>query len=228
MNVLIIEDEPSMALEMATFLRQESFVCSIAHTGQQASELLYVNSYDFVLIDLGLPDYDGFDLLQEAIASQQTTSYLIITASGELDNKLKGLNLGADDYLTKPFSLLELHSRMLAINRRKHGLTDPTIAFAGFVLDPLRRLVSFGTAVVDLTRREFDLLHYLLLYRNRVITRLQLAEHIWGNLSDDESNSNYIDVHLKNLRKKLAMFAPINWLETVRGIGYRINLTGPL
>lgn len=136
--------------------------------------------------------------------------------------------MGADDYLTKPFSLLELHSRMLAINRRKHGLSDPTIAFAGFVLDPLRRLVSFGTAGVELTRREFDLLHYLLLYRRRVITRLQLAEHIWGNLSDDESNSNYIDVHLKNLRKKLALFEPVNWLETVRGIGYRINLPGPL
>lgn len=224
MNVLIIEDEVAMADEMALFLRKQSFVCDIANTGKQASEVLFVNDYDFLLIDLGLPDYDGFDLLREAVAAKHETSFLILTASGELDNKLKGLNLGADDFMTKPFSLLELHSRMLAINRRKHGLSEPDIFFSGFVLDPLGRHLHFGEPEVDLTRREFDLLHYLLLYRNRVLTRLQLAEHIWGHLADDDSNSNYIDVHLKNLRKKLTVFAPTEWLETVRGIGYRANL----
>lgn len=224
MNVLIIEDETAVADEMALFLRKQSFVCDIARTGRQASESMFVNEYDFVLIDLGLPDYDGFDLLREAVAARRDTSYLILTASGELGNKLKGLNLGADDFMTKPFSLLELHSRMLAINRRKHGLSEPDISFSGFVLDPLGRHLHFGQPEVELTRREFDLLHYLLLYRNRVLTRFQLAEHIWGHLAEDDSNSNYIDVHLKNLRKKLTVFAPTEWLETVRGIGYRANL----
>lgn len=224
MNVLIIEDEAAMADEMALFLRKQSFVCDIALTGKQASEALFVNDYDFLLIDLGLPDYDGFDLLQEAVATRHQTSFLILTANGELGNRLKGLNLGADDFMTKPFSLLELHSRMLAINRRKHGLSEPDITFSGFVLDPLSRQLHYGRPEVELTRREFDLLYYLLLYRNRVLTRLQLAEHIWGHLADDDSNSNYIDVHLKNLRKKLTVFAPTEWLETVRGIGYRANL----
>lgn len=224
MNVLIIEDEAAMADEMALFLRKQSFVCDISHTGKQASEALFVNEYDFLLIDLGLPDYDGFDLLREAVATKHKTSFLILTANGELGNRLKGLNLGADDFMTKPFSLLELHSRMLAINRRKHGLSEPAISFSGFVLDPLGRHLHFGQPEVELTRREFDLLYYLLLYRNRVLTRLQLAEHIWGHLADDDSNSNYIDVHLKNLRKKLTVFAPTEWLETVRGIGYRANL----
>ena len=224
MNVLIVEDETAIATEMALFLRREGFVCDVAHTGRQASEQIFVNSYDFMLIDLALPDYDGFDLLREAVAGQRDTAYLILTANGELGNKLKGLNLGADDYLTKPFSLLELHSRMLAINRRKHGLTEPVISFAGFVLDPLERRVHYGMALVDLTVHEFALVHYLLLYRNRVITRLQLAEHVWGHLADNDPNSNYIDVHLKNLRKKLTAFAPTEWLETVRGVGYRANL----
>ena len=198
MNVLIVEDEPAIASEMALFLRKEGFICDMAYTGRQASEQIFVNSYDFVLIDLGLPDYDGFDLLKEAIANQHDTSYLILTANGELGDKLNGLNLGADDYLTKPFSLLELHSRMLAINRRKHGLTEPVIVFSGFVLDPLGRRVHYGLTEVGLTVYEFALIHYLLLYRNRVITRLQLAEHVWGNLADNDPNSNYIDVHLKN------------------------------
>lgn len=224
MNVLIIEDEVAMADEMALFLRKQSFVCDIATTGKQASEALFVNEYDFLLIDLGLPDYDGFDLLREAVATKHKTSFLILTANGDLGNRLKGLNLGADDFMTKPFSLLELHSRMLAINRRKHGLSEPDISFSGFVLDPMGRHLHFGQPEVELTRREFDLLYYMLLYRNRVLTRLQLAEHIWGHLADDDSNSNYIDVHLKNLRKKLTVFAPIEWLETVRGIGYRANL----
>jgi DNA-binding response OmpR family regulator len=226
MNVLIIEDEPDMADEIALFLRNQSFVCDIALTGKQASEQIEVNNFDFVLIDLRLPDYDGFDLLTEALTHQREAAYLILTANGGLNDKLKGLNTGADDYMTKPFSLLELHSRMLAINRRKHGLTDPLILFSDFVLDPMGRHVQFGKAEVEMTRREFDLLHYLLLYRNRVITRTQLAEHIWGNLADDEHSSNYIDVHLKNLRRKLTVFAPTEWLETVRGVGYRANLPG--
>ncbi|MEZ0484163.1 response regulator transcription factor [Fibrella aquatica] len=224
MNTLIVEDEPAMAEEIALFLRKVGFICDVARTGKEASERIWTNNYDFVLIDLGLPDYDGFDLLQETILCQHSASYLILTASGELDSKLKGLNLGADDYMTKPFSLLELHARMLAINRRKHGLTEPDIIFAGFVLDPLDRRVHYGSREVELTRREYDLLYYLLLYRNRVLTRLQLAEHIWGNMADDGPDSNYIDVHLKNLRRKLAVYAPIDWLETVRGVGYRANL----
>ena len=224
MNVLIVEDESSMAYEIALYLRKEGYTCDIAGCGRQASEQLFVNEYDFLLLDLGLPDYNGFDLLKEAVARETATALLILTANGELINKVKGLDLGADDYLTKPFSLLELHSRMRAITRRKHGLKESAISFHGFLLEPLSRKVCFGDGELDLTRREFDILYHLLLHRNRVITRLQLAEHVWGNQMADVYGSNYIDVHIKNLRKKLSAYAPAAWLETLRGIGYRITL----
>ncbi|RZK29454.1 MAG: response regulator transcription factor, partial [Hymenobacter sp.] len=142
-----------------------------------------------------------------------------------LDDRIKGLDLGADDYLPKPFSLLELTSRMQAITRRKFGLKRSEINFGdGFVMDVTARTVRHGapdTPEVPLTKKEFDLLHYLLLHKGRVLTRLQLGEHLWGNVLEDDSDSNYIDVHIKNVRKKLTQFGSADFIETVRGIGYR-------
>lgn len=224
MNVLIVEDEKSLASEMAAFLEKEHYLVELAHTGIVASEKIAVNLYDFILLDLGLPDYDGLDLLREAKEANHEAAFIIITARGELDDKIKGLDLGADDYIAKPFSLLELNSRMTAIARRKFGLKTNNISFGGFLLDPLSRKVTCKDQEVDLTKKQFDLLHYLLLNKNRALTRIQLYEHIWGNLLGDEYDSNFIDVHIKNLRKKLAEYAPVEWLETVRGVGYRANI----
>jgi len=122
MNVLIVEDEKSLAKEMTSFLKNEGYICDVAHTGKEASEKVFVNPYDFLLLDLGLPDYDGLDLLKEAKEANQEAAVIILTARGSTGDKVKGLDLGADDYLAKPFSLLELSSRMQAIIRRKHGL----------------------------------------------------------------------------------------------------------
>jgi DNA-binding response OmpR family regulator len=176
-----------------------------------------------VLLDLGLPGGDGLDLLKEArINENQEASFIILTARGALDDRIRGLDLGADDYLPKPFSLLELTSRMQAITRRKFNLKRPEISFGnGFSMDPNARIVRSNSQEVPLTKKEFDLLHYLLLHRGRVLTRLQLGEHLWGNVLEDDSDSNYIDVHIKNVRKKLAQFGSADFLETVRGIGYR-------
>lgn len=224
MKALIVEDEKSLAKEMENFLRQEHYVCDLAFTGRDASEKICVNLYDFVLLDLGLPDYDGLELLKEAKQARQEAAFIIITARGAIDDRIKGLNLGADDYLAKPFSLLELHSRMQAIGRRKFGLSTSTIPLGEFTLDMTGRKLSWGEAPVGLTKKEFDLLSYLVLHKNRVLTRFQLTEHIWGNILEDDYDSNYIDVHIKNLRKKLAAHAEPEWLETVRGVGYRVRL----
>jgi DNA-binding response OmpR family regulator len=132
--------------------------------------------------------------------------------------------LGADDYLAKPFSLPELNARMQAILRRRHGLTSNTLDIGGFNMDLNNRSVKFGNSEINLTKKEFDLLHYLALNRNRVLTRLQLTEHIWGDVMEDDYESNYIDVHIKNLRKKLSAHGSVDWLETVRGIGYKVNI----
>jgi DNA-binding response OmpR family regulator len=224
MHVLIVEDEKSLHDEVRQFLLESQYLVDSAHNYADASEKIFVNSYDFVLLDLGLPGGDGLDLLREARRNdRQEASFIILTARGALDDRIKGLDLGADDYLPKPFSLLELQSRMQAITRRKFGLKRQEIVFgSGFVMDVQGRVLRHTDQEVPLTKKEFDLLHYLVLHKNRVLTRLQLGEHLWGNVLEDDSDSNYIDVHIKNIRKKLGQFAPADFLETVRGIGYRV------
>lgn len=224
MNILIVEDEKSLAKEMATFLKNEGFVCDVVNTGKEASEKIFVNPYDFLLLDLGLPDYDGLDLLKEAKEANQEAAIIILTARGSTDDKVKGLDLGADDYLAKPFSLLELQSRMQAIIRRKHGLKKTVSDIHGFQVDLNNRSVSHSGKVISLTKKEFDILQYLVINKNRVVTRVQLTEHIWDNALEADYDSNYVDVHIKNLRKKLSAYAEVDWIETVRGIGYRLNL----
>ena len=224
MNVLIVEDEKSLAKEMATFLKTEGYTCEVVNTGKEASEKIFVNPYDFLLLDLGLPDYEGLDLLKEAKEANQEAAIIILTARGSTDDKVKGLDLGADDYLAKPFSLLELSSRMQAIIRRKHGLKKTVMDVHGFQVDLTNRSVAHTEKMISLTKKEFDILQYLLINKNRVITRVQLTEHIWDNALEADYDSNYVDVHIKNLRKKLSQYEDVDWIETVRGIGYRLNL----
>jgi len=223
MNILIVEDELSLADEIAEFLKSENFLCELAYTGADASEKIAVNLYDFVLLDLGLPDYDGLDLISEARNNNSEVSFIIITARGAVEDKIKGLDLGADDYLAKPFALPELLSRINAVARRKFKISNPDIVLGDFIINAQSRKVICKGNEVELTKKEYDLIQYLVLNKNRVLTRQQLYEHIWGNILDDQYDSNFIDVHIKNLRKKLNNHAPTPWLETVRGVGYRIS-----
>lgn len=224
MKVLIVEDERSLALEMEAFLQKAFYLCDLAFTARQGQKMMEENQYDFILLDLGLPDKDGLHVLQEAKKCCPNASYIILTARGDLEDRIKGLDLGADDYLPKPFSLLELQSRMHAISRRKSGLKDSLVALGDFTVDLSKRAILFEGQEIELSRKEFDLLNYMLLHKNRPLTRSQLSEHIWGNFSDDDYDSNFIDVHIKNIRKKLTAHAPVEWLQTIRGIGYKIKL----
>ncbi len=223
MNILIVEDEKSLASEMAHFLKKEGFLCEMVFTGSDASEKIAVNQYDFVLLDLGLPDYDGLEIIREARKIKAETSFIIITARGAVEDKVKGLDLGADDYLAKPFALIELLSRINAVARRKFNIPDQEIALGDFIIELQARKLFCMSKEVDITKKEYDLLQYLVMNQNKVLTRHQLYEHIWGNILDDQYDSNFIDVHIKNLRRKLNAFAPADWLETVRGVGYRIS-----
>lgn len=224
MNLLIVEDERSLAKEIASYLSKENFLCDLAFTGKEASEKIAVNLYDFVLLDLGLPDYNGLDLINEAGKSGVDVSFIIITARGAVEDKVRGLDLGADDYLSKPFALAELHSRIMAVARRKFQITTPDLTLGEFVMAVQARKIFHNGREVEITKKEFDLLHYLVMNHDKVLARHQLYEHIWGNTLDDQYDSNFIDVHIKNLRKKLNTCAPAPWLETVRGVGYRISL----
>ena len=225
MNVLIIEDERALAVELEIFLTNYNYICEVCLDGTSGSEKIAVNLYDFILIDLGLPDYDGLDLLKEAKKNNPEAICIILTARAEVYDRIKGLDLGADDYLPKPFSLLELQSRMQAITRRRFGLNQSLIDLGGFLINLTERTITwYDTEINTITKKEFDLIAYLVLHKNRTLSRSQLSEHIWGSIINDDYDSNYIDAHIKNIRKKLNVYAPPDWLETVRGLGYKIKI----
>ena len=225
MNVLIVEDEKALTAELDIFLTNCGYICEKCFDGLSASEKIATNLYDFILIDLGLPDYDGLDLLKEAKKNNLEAACIILTARAEVYDRIKGLDLGADDYLAKPFSLLELQSRMQAITRRKFGIKNSVVCLGDFLIDLTNRTISFKeSAINSITKKEFDLIAYLILHKNRTLTRSQLSEHIWGSIVNDDYDSNYIDAHIKNIRKKLNAFGPPDWIETVRGLGYRIKI----
>ncbi len=223
MNVLIVEDNRELAVEVYDFLCNAGYICKITHTCADALEEFNSNDYDAMLLDLGLPDGDGFEVLQTVRKTKSKMAVIVLTARGELDDRINGLHLGADDYLTKPFALTELSARLFAVIRRIHGFTLNNLSINGFVLQLQDYKVSFNEQPINLTKKEFDIFQYLVLNKNRVITRLQLTEHIWGDILEVNSDSNFIDVHVRNLRKKLDKHAPIDWFETVRNVGYRIN-----
>src|SRR5665648_467668 len=160
MHVLIVEDEIPLANEVRNYLEKEGFSCDEAYTGKIASDKLFSNDYDLLLLDLGLPDYEGIDLLKESIANNSNTAVIILSARGALEDRIKGLNVGADDYLPKPFSLLELKSRIMAVMRRKHGIRVNIININGLEIDLDKRLVSSGENTITLTRKEYDILSF--------------------------------------------------------------------
>lgn len=223
MNILIVEDYQELTIELTDYLTKNGYLCKAVATCSKALEEVSVNDYDAMLLDLGLPDGSGFDVLKSVRRSKSKMAVIVITARGELDDKINGLELGADDYLTKPFALTELGARLFAVIRRIHGVTANELYIHGFKVQLQDYKVSFNENLISLTKKEFDIFQYLILNKNRVITRLQLTEHIWGDVLEINSDSNFIDVHVRNLRKKLDKFSNLDWFETVRNVGYRIN-----
>jgi two-component system OmpR family response regulator len=223
MKILIVEDSPELGIELKEYLSSNGYICKISKNCKEALEEINSNDYDIMLLDLGLPDGSGFDVLKEIRKTSSKTAVVIITAQGELEDRISGLQLGADDYLTKPFALTELGARLFAIIRRMHGFTVNQLDIHGFNLQLQDYKVRYNEVPINLTKKEFDIFQYLVLNKNRVITRLQLTEHIWGDILEVNSDSNFIDVHVRNLRKKLDKHSEIHWFETVRNVGYRIN-----
>ncbi len=219
MRLLIVDDEPVLCAQIAQALRQQQYTVETAGDGAGALEKACVDPFDLIVLDIMLPLKDGFAVVQELRQAGVTTPVLMLTARGEVASRVKGLDLGADDYLHKPFSMAELLARIRALLRRSHDKASSVLALGRIRLDTTTRLVTLDDAPVNLTPKEFLLLEFLLYNRNRAISRFNMAEHVWGEAFDPFTMSNNIDVHIKNLRKKLDDQTG-RLIVTVRGVGY--------
>lgn len=216
MRVLLVEDDELLGEGVRAGLAQAGFAMAWAHDGVEAKTALATEPFDAVVLDLGLPKVDGLTVLRQLRAKGNPVPVLILTASDSVDDRVAGLDAGADDYLAKPFALAELQARVRALLRRSKGSVDPVLRSGRVTLDPARRVVTLDSAPVELSVREFATLHALLLGKGRVLSRAQLEEKLYG--WGEEIESNAIEVYVHHLRKKLYP----ELIQTVRGVGYLV------
>ncbi|HCZ35738.1 MAG TPA: DNA-binding response regulator [Cytophagales bacterium] len=223
MKVLIVEDERELAKSIVQYLRQESYVCEVAYSTQQATEKIELHDYDCILLDINLPDGNGLTVLESLKIDGKADGVIIISARNSLDDKIKGLNLGADDYLVKPFHLSELGARISAVIRRKRFGGNNHLTFHELTIDFLGKVVSVNETLVDLTRKEYDLLLFLASNKNRVVSKNAIAEHLSGDMAEVFDNFDFIYAHMKNLKKKLAEAGCADYIKTIYGLGYKFE-----
>ena len=222
MKILIIEDELDLQDAIKSSLEKENYIVETASNFELAFQKIAVYEYDCILLDIMLPDGSGMDLLKELQKSDKAENVIIISAKDSLDDKLSGLELGADDYLTKPFHIAELNARIKAVLRRKMLNGKNTIEVANIYLDLNERQLFVDGNLIALNRKEFDILKYFLLNKNRLVTRTALAEHVWGDNIDQADNFDFIYYQIKNLRKKLQAANAQIGLQAVYGVGYKL------
>lgn len=223
MKILIVEDEPDLRETIRISLVKEHFVVETA--ADYFSALDKVNDYDYdcILLDIMLPGGSGLDLLRELKRLRRSDSVLIISAKDSLDDKVEGLELGADDYLTKPFHLAELNARVKSVIRRRQAKGDVSITMGNLLLYPDKRQVEVGGVPLQLNRKEFDLLYYFIVNPDRVINKMSLAESVWGDNIDQVDSLDFIYSQVKNLRRKLKQAEATVELKAVYGLGYKLS-----
>ncbi|KAA3436339.1 response regulator transcription factor [Rufibacter hautae] len=221
MKILLVEDEANLLSTTSSYLQKEGFVCEEAPTFSVAEEKLTLYQYDLLILDITLPDGNGLYLVPKLKKTYPDTGILIISAKNSLDDKLNGLDLGADDYLTKPFFLAELNSRINAILRRRKFSGSTSVVFNEIEVVPNAMVARVHGQELDLTKKEYDLLLYFLTNKQRVLSRENIAEHIWGDLSGSADNFDFIYTHIKNLRRKIVQAGGTDYLQTVYGVGYK-------
>jgi DNA-binding response OmpR family regulator len=218
MRLLVVEDEQTLARYLQRGLEEAAWTVDLSDTVDAAWRLLLLNPYDLLILDLGLPGADGGELLRRLREAGMDTPVLILTARGAVEDRVAGLNAGADDYLSKPFAFAELVARIHALLRRGHAVRAATLQIGDVQLDVLKRQAQRGARRIELTAREFNVLEFLMRHAGEVVTRTMLAEHVWGDHYD--SLSNLIEVFVNRLRKKLEADGAPRLLHTVRGAGY--------
>jgi len=220
-KILIIEDEKELSESIATYLKGENYICEIAADFNKAIEKTELYDYDCILLDITLPGGNGLEILRELKASNKMDGILIISAKNSLDDKVTGLTLGADDYLSKPFHLSELSARVAAIIRRKNFDGNDILKFENLSINTRAKTALVNDKPLDLTRKEYELLLYFMSNKKRVISKNAIAEHLWGD--DMQGNNDFIYTHIKNLRKKLIEAGGTDYIKSVYGMGYKFS-----
>ena len=223
MKVLIIEDHQELARNINDFLVKEGYICELCCTLEAAREKLGLFQYDCILLDIGLPDGNGIHLLDLLRTDHKQSNVVIISARNAVDDKIIGLEKGADDYITKPFHLAELHARIRAIYRRKNLGGASIVAFNEISLNTDTFEAKVGEVLLDTTPKEFDLLLYFIVNKNRVLSRQAIAAHLWGDYTDNLANFDFVYQHVKNLRRKISNAGGMDYISTVYGLGYKFN-----
>lgn len=224
MKILIIEDETELAKSIAEYLSEENYLCEFASTFVEAMNKVETFQYDCIVLDIMLPDGNGLKILEELKKQNKEDGVIIVSAKNALDDKIYGLQMGADDYLTKPFHLSELMARIYSIIRRKQFNNSNTIKQNELEIDLLAKTVSIDNQPIILTKKEFDLLIYFIGNKNKVISKSTLAEHLSGDFADMLDNHDFVYAHVKNLKKKLYDAGCEHYLKTVYGTGYKWNV----
>ena len=222
MKILIIEDDQGMQEVISQSLIKARYVVEMASTLDEARSKLLLYEYDCVLLDIMLPDGNGLSLLKELADKKINRNVIILSARDSVDDKIEGLELGADDYLPKPFHLAELHARIRSLMRRRRD-GEHTICLGNIELNPDQFSVKVGGKTLEVSRKEFDILHYLISRPDRVVSKEALAEAVWGDYIDQSDNFDFIYAHMKNLRKRLKSASADIELKTVYGFGYKIT-----
>ena len=219
MRILLVDDETEIREQLGRVLSEQRYTVDSAGDGEEALDRIFDQPYDLIILDIMLPKRDGFAVLKEIRRAKFGTPVLMLTARGEIDDKIRGLDQGADDYLAKPFSVAELLARMRALLRRASEHAAPILEAREIQLNTITREVIARPGAIQLTPKEFSILEFLLYNKNRAVSRFSLAEHVWGEDFDPFTMSNYIDVHIKNLRRKIND-ADSSCIRTIRGVGY--------
>jgi DNA-binding response OmpR family regulator len=221
MNILVIEDEKELAQSIKDYLSKiQDVACDIAMTFVKALELIELFSYDCLVVDIGLPDGNGLELIKRVKEMGVNTGIIILSARDTLDDRITGLNKGADDYLTKPFHLSELNARISSVLRRIRFEGKSVLHIGDLEINTLRRSVKVKNEEVELTKSEYNILEYFITNRNKVLTKAAIAEHILGEYSDIYASYDFVYTHIKNLRKKLLEKGCLDYIKTVYGTGY--------
>lgn len=224
MKVLIIEDEKALSSSIAAYLSAEQYVCETALDFSAAQMKASQYDYSCIILDINLPGGSGLEVLKELKRLGKTDGVLIISARNSLDDRLYGLKAGADDYLTKPFHLSELAARVAAIIRRKTFSGTDSLVFGELNFDLQAKTVRVRQRIVDLTRKEYELLLYFVSNKNRVVNKMAIAEHLWGDHMDAADSYDFIYTHIKNLRKKLIQSGVPDYIHSVYGMGYKLSV----